>query len=74
MISTVQGRVNIARQAALHMVRFSANARDVHLLRALGEDVVAEARTAHDQGIKVATAGVLAQFERAKGASGGDLR
>ena len=60
----MKGKVNFARQSALHMVRFSANARDVHLLRALGDEAVAEARIAHDQGIKVATAGVLAQYLR----------
>ena len=31
----MQDRVNIARQTAMHMMWYSANAWDVHLLRAL---------------------------------------
>ena len=45
------------------MLRYSANARDVHLLRALGSTVVADAREAHDRGIKVAMAALCAQIE-----------
>ena len=33
----MQDRVNIARQTAMHMMRYSANARDVHLLRAYSQ-------------------------------------
>ena len=58
-----QDKVNIARQTALHMVRFSANARDVFLLRALGSRVLSAAAEAHDRQIRVTTAAVLAQVQ-----------
>eukprot|EP01043_Picozoa_sp_COSAG02_P002992 COSAG02_NODE_70_length_42239_cov_15.323090_29_plen_68_part_00 len=53
----------MARQVALHMMRYSANARDVHMLRALGRRVIGEAVKAHDRGIKTALAAVLGQYE-----------
>ena len=51
----MQDRVNIARQTAMHMMRYSANARDVHLLRALSLRSLGEAARAHDDSIRVAT-------------------
>ena len=59
----MQDRVNIARQTAMHMMRYSANARDVHLLRALSLRSLGEAARAHDDSIRVATAAVMAQYE-----------
>jgi hypothetical protein len=59
----MQDKVNIARQTALHMVRYSCNARDVHLLRALSKRAMGEAREAHDNAIRVMTAAVLGQYQ-----------
>ena len=55
----MQDRVNIARQTAMHMMRYSANARDVHLLRALSLRSLGEAARAHDDSIRVATAAMI---------------
>ena len=47
----------------MHMMRYSANARDVHLLRALSLRSMGEAARAHDDSIRVAMAAVMAQYE-----------
>eukprot|EP01043_Picozoa_sp_COSAG02_P096552 COSAG02_NODE_32832_length_509_cov_4.558537_1_plen_85_part_10 len=56
------------------MMRYSANARDVHMLRALGRRVIGEAVKAHDRGIKVALAAVLGQYEVKPASQGGMSR
>ena len=68
-----QGKINIARQVAMHMLRFSANARDVHMLRTLSRRALGDAVNAHDRGVEVATVaslGEVAQLRRVAGESG----
>ena len=52
------GRV-IGLQCALTALRYSANARDVHFLRAMPRRLVQEAAGLHDRGIMVTTATVM---------------
>jgi len=50
--------VRLRLQSAMHMIRFSANARDIHLLRGLDRDVVHDAALYHDRQIRATTAAV----------------
>ena len=53
----------LAPQLALAFLKFSANARDVHLLRGVPSRLMADAAATHDRGIRVALAAVLGQCE-----------
>jgi len=59
---THKGNV-LSVQLALAFLRFSANARDVHLLRAVGRRLVDTAAGMHDRGVRAATAIVLGQCD-----------
>ena len=43
--------MRLSRQLALVALKFSANARDVHFLRALGRRAVGEAAALHDAAV-----------------------
>jgi hypothetical protein len=51
--------VKYCRSLGQLLLRWSCNARDVHLLRGLGRRLVGEAARRHDQGIKVAFACIV---------------
>ena len=53
--------VRLSRQLALVALKFSANARDVHFLRALGRRAVGEAAALHDAAVLNTLAVVLGQ-------------
>jgi hypothetical protein len=55
--------INVARSLALQALTFSANARDVHFLRALGRERVAAIAARHDAGIRATLAVVLGQAD-----------
>ena len=53
--------MRLSRQLALVALKFSANARDVHFLRALGRRAVGEAAALHDAAVLNTLAVVLGQ-------------
>ena len=53
----------ISRQLSHLILRWSCNARDVHLLRTLPRRVVGEAARKHDQSIKVAVAIMQGKYQ-----------
>ena len=64
--NTAAGRhhnVNLARMGAMAMLRYSANARDVHFLRSLGKDVVVAAAELFDKGVEQCMAVILGQAD-----------
>ena len=55
--------VNVARSLALRALIFSANARDVHFLRALGRRWIYDIAERHDRSVRTALAVICGQAE-----------
>eukprot|EP01052_Picozoa_sp_SAG31_P033333 SAG31_NODE_3752_length_3920_cov_27.390997_1_plen_841_part_00 len=53
--------VALSKQLALAAIKYSANSRDIHFLRAMGARVIAEAAARHDNAVDHAVAEVLGQ-------------
>ena len=68
-----QRGIRLSVQLALHFLRFSANSRDVHLLRSKGRRVVQAAAEQHDRGVRAALAAILCQLELPKAGTCADV-
>jgi hypothetical protein len=64
----------IRLQTALHMVRFSCNARDVHLLRGLDKEAVLRAAEYHDRQVMATVAAITGFLEVQDDERLGDVR
>ena len=60
-------------QTAMHLVRFSCNARDIHLLRGLDTEAVAEAAAYHDRQIMATIGAITGQVDVVMGEGLGEV-